>query len=99
MSETVALLLADGSTVRAEVAVRGEEEVGLRTAFDFSAVTETIRGVAGSIRGALEPLLPDKVEVEFGLELAIENGSLAAIVAKGSTKANFTIALEWTRKP
>ncbi|HET9766418.1 MAG TPA: CU044_2847 family protein [Thermoanaerobaculia bacterium] len=98
MSEVIAIRLDDGSVIHADVDVRGEENVAFTSAsFDFESVAATIRGVAGSVRRAIEPLLPDKTSVEFGLELAIENGGLAAIVAKGSAKANFTISLEWSR--
>lgn len=65
--------------------------------FDFEGVSEALEGLAGSLKGALDSVAPDKVTIEFGLELAVKNGKLTALLVDGAGTASLSVALEWTR--
>jgi len=56
-----------------------------------------VRGVAGSVRAALDDLVPDQVQVEFGLELALKTGKLISVLAEGGAAASIKVAVTWGR--
>lgn len=72
-----------------------EEDVS-RHLNQLNQVTEAIEGIAETVKQALEKVKPTKTSVEFGLELTSETGQLAAMVVKGSGKANLKITIEWS---
>jgi hypothetical protein len=93
-SNTVPVQLPNGSIVKVEIASTGREDV----AFDvkqFQPVADAIEGVVQMIANPIQRVKPKKATVKFGMELAIESGQLAAVIVKGSGKANLEITLEW----
>jgi Trypsin-co-occurring domain 1 len=94
LSSTVPVELPNGATVKFEVASTGREKV----AFDvkqFQPVADAIEGVVQMIAAPIQKVKPKKATVKFGMELAIESGSLTAVIVKGSGKGNLEITLEW----
>ena len=49
-------------------------------------LSRTVRGLSVSLRQAVDGLLPDEVEVEFGLELALKSGKLIEQLAGRSRR-------------
>lgn len=96
-TELQELTLQDGTTVFFEVNSNGgREEVGILDAMPFSEVTTAISGLGKSVAESVRAIGPDKFQIEIGMEFAIKNGHLVAIVARGSAKANFKLTMEWT---
>lgn len=92
--------LPNGATAKIEVAHIGnqEQDVG----FNLKSLTEigdVIEGIVQAVAIPIQKAKPQKATVKFGIELAIESGQLAAVIVKGSGKANLEIALEWTYQP
>jgi hypothetical protein len=75
---------------------RTDEEVSFELLPGMEAVWETISEMAVAIREKLEQAKPKKATVEFGIEVAAEGGKLAALLVKGTGKANLKITLEWS---
>ena len=65
---------------------------------DISAVMGTIEGIAQAVAKTAESSNAFEINVEFGLELAVENGTLTTLFVKGSGKANLKVALKWSRQ-
>ncbi|MFE2723087.1 CU044_2847 family protein [Kitasatospora sp. NPDC059327] len=64
----------------------------------LDAVGEVLRDVgrwaAGSIADA-GAAMPDTLEVEFGLKLAVKSGKLIGVVAEAGGEASFTVRMGW----
>lgn len=86
--------LANGKTIKIEVSQTGREDVGFK-AYSFKQVAETLEGIVEALKGTLDKVKPDKATVKFGVEMAVESGSLTAMIVKGSGKGNLEITLGW----
>ncbi|TAM57159.1 MAG: hypothetical protein EPN49_16195 [Rhodanobacter sp.] len=64
----------------------------------FKSVADAVRNIAKDVKDALAAAAPDEAQVEFGLDLAIESGGVAALVCKGDAKASLKILLKWSRE-
>jgi hypothetical protein len=98
-SERVLVELPNGTKIWAEVQDVGpkESEVSgfdrLKDALSLDALQDAIQGVGSLALAAMKKIEPDSVSVEFGLELAVDNGQIMALWVKGSGKANLKITL------
>lgn len=91
------VLLSDGSEIYIEsVAMRGNgpNDVNYKLP-EFNQVTSVIKRLGFDIHESVKDISPQKVTVEFGIELGIQAGKLIALIAKGEGKANLNIKLEW----
>ena len=97
-SEIVPVALPNGEVIHASVTMLGgaEEEVAFGGTLPFDRVIRSIEGIAGAVRSAIAHTAPDKTSVEFGLELALDGGTLAALLVNGSAKASLKVTLEWS---
>jgi hypothetical protein len=94
--EYVPVTMPDGGKLRVEATILGGEEDVAFKIFSFQDVTETITSIASTITRAIQEVKPKKAAVEFGLEIAVAEGKLTGLLAKGSGKANLKISLEWS---
>ena len=62
---------------------------------DLSAVMGALEGMSGAIKSALAKAAPDRVSVEFGLEVAVKSGALTAMLVGGEGNASLKVTLEW----
>ncbi len=62
---------------------------------DLSAVMGTLEGMSLAVKSALAKAAPDKVAVEFGLEMAMKAGALTAMLVDGRGSASLRVTLEW----
>ena len=46
----------------------------------------------------LDKVRPQKAKIEFGIEVAMKEGQLTALLVQGTATANLKITLEWERK-
>lgn len=82
-----------------ETMALGDEEIAGR-AVDVAELTNSLQLVAetitNSLSAGLREVKPGKVTVEFGCEVAMETGTLVAVLVKGTAKANLKVTMEWT---
>jgi hypothetical protein len=93
-SDTIPVELPNGATVKFEVTKTGREDVSFNLK-QFQPVAEAIEGVIQMIATPIQKVKPNKANVKFGMELALESGQLTAVIVQGSGKANLEITLEW----
>lgn len=93
----VEVVLPNGVTalVQAVDTGGGAVKAGRPGKSDLSAVTGTLEGVSAAIKSALVKAAPERVSVEFGLELAIKSGALTAMLVDGEGSASLRVTLEW----
>ena len=99
-STIVEVELPNGATALVQ-AREVEDEGATKTSFgrlSLDDVSETLEGVADSIRSAVAAAAPTKVSVELGIELAVKAGILVGLIVDGESKGSLTITLEWERK-
>lgn len=73
-----------------------EEEVSFLSQ-GLSGVTRALSGFALGVTDALRKAGPQRITVEFGCQIAVEEGGLVALITKAGMDANLTITLEWDR--
>lgn len=92
--------LSDGTTVRIETTLSGEQKVSSLSKQSFREMLLSIQSLSSDISSSLRTLKneakPTKMAVKFGLEVALESGQLTTVLVKGSGKANLEITLEWS---
>jgi hypothetical protein len=100
-SEPVQLLLPGGETIWARVTVDDDDDglhnvgSGVLQRLDVEDLRRTVRGVSGSVREALAGLVPDQLQVEFGLELAVKTGKLTSMLAEAGAMGSIKVTLTW----
>ncbi|WP_066374642.1 CU044_2847 family protein [Herbidospora mongoliensis] len=92
------VLLPGGEVIWAHVAVDGPANVtaGAMPRLNVDELRDTVHGVSKSLRAAVDDLLPDQVQVEFGLELTLKSGKLTSILAEAGGKASLKVSLTWS---
>ena len=96
-SRPVQVQLPTGEVIWANVAVDGPQNVasvGLQR-LDVEELGRTVRGLSESLYQAVDGLLPDEVEVEFGLELALKSGKVISMLAEAGVTASIKVTLGW----
>ncbi|WP_308119138.1 CU044_2847 family protein [Streptomyces sp. JJ38] len=63
-----------------------------------SGLADTVRGVVRSVRMGMAAAAPDEVTVEFGLELAAQEGKLVSLLANAQGTASINVTLTWTER-
>ena len=63
----------------------------------LSSVTRSIEVMGKETLEAVKNAAPDKATVELGFGLALEQGTLVALLGKGKAEASITVTLEWSR--
>ncbi|WP_431781190.1 CU044_2847 family protein [Streptomyces chumphonensis] len=63
-----------------------------------SGLSDTVRGVVRSVRMGMAAAAPDEVTVEFGLELAAQEGRLVSLLANAQGTASINVTLTWTER-
>ena len=79
---------ATGSASERGAAIRGQLP-------SFEEITDAIEGIASAILGTLEKVKPRNASVEFGLEVALQEGKLTALLVQGGGTASVNVTLEW----
>lgn len=96
-SRPVQVQLPTGEVIWAKVAVDGPQNVasaGLQR-LDVEELGRTVQGLSASIHQAVDSLVPDEVEVEFGLELALKSGKVISMLAEAGATASIKVTLGW----
>jgi Trypsin-co-occurring domain 1 len=96
-SKSVQVELPTGEVIWAQVAAEGPQNVasgGLQR-LDVEDLGRTVRGVSKTLRQAVDEIVPDEVQVEFGLELALKSGKLVSMLAEAGATASIKVTLAW----
>ena len=106
-ADTLVAVELDGHTLY--VAAHVVNEHGLNASIDeyqiasrgpkFEHLLESLAVFARQVVTSLQNTGASKVTAQFGCEIAVESGSLVAIVGKASAKSSMTISLEWAASP
>jgi len=94
-TEIVPVKLNDGSTVNIETTLLGGDEDVSSFLPSLAEVSKTIEKIASEILEPLKKVKPKKMQVEFGLAIALESGKLTTLWVKGQGTANLKVVLEW----
>jgi hypothetical protein len=103
-TELVAVKLRDGGEIMVEVdeppRAPGVKPVSLGRAgeIEFNTALDQIKSAANQLQQSLTSIAvpPDGCEISFGIKLSVSAG---VILAKAGTEANFTIKMNWSKKP
>ncbi len=99
-SDLVEVELDSGEVVLAEVLSAGGSDVAdtglLRLSQARQALSEVGRWALESVRESL-PEPPDRIDVEFGVKLAVKTGRLVAVIAEAGGEASITVRMGWDR--
>jgi len=97
-TEWVPISHSTSENLYVEVAMSGgRTQVGLLDAIPIDRVISLVSEVAYAMGKAIERVSPTKSAVEVGFEFGLREGQLVGLIARGSSKANFKITLEWDR--
>ncbi|MEV2217147.1 CU044_2847 family protein [Streptomyces sp. NPDC050997] len=92
--------LDNGQVMLVEVVSSGGGDVAASGRLHLSQVKETLgevsRWALESVREAL-PQPPDRLEVEFGLKLAVKSGRLLGVLAEAGGEGSITVKMGWDR--
>ncbi len=91
-------VLPGGAVVRVRVAEDADDamgSVGLLEGLDLGEALEGVGQLASLVRASLEPLMPTKASVEFGVSFSVKAGKLTSLLVDGQGDASLTVALEW----
>jgi hypothetical protein len=99
LTNTIPVVLADGSRVLVEAVVLGGDEdvAGFDQLLSFAKVTDAIEAMAKTLTATFDKVKPDRASVEFSVQAALEAGELTALIARGSAAGSVKITLEWGR--
>lgn len=89
--------LPTGEVIWARMAVDGPQNVasgGLQR-LDVEELSRAIRGLSASLHQAVDSVMPDEVEIEFGLELALRSGKVISVLAEAGATASVKVTLGW----
>jgi len=84
--------MLDGTVIKIESCAPVQD---VAEALDFNEISDHIKDVAESIMLPIRDIGPKKAEVDFGVNIQVENGKLVTVVSQGTSRANFKISLEW----
>lgn len=92
--------LPGGGIIRvrvAEEAAGGIGSVGLGEKLRIDDALAQIGEVAALVRRKLDPSMPTRATVEFGVSFSAEPGKLTTLFFEGKGEASLTVTLEWER--
>lgn len=75
-----------------------EHEVGSTIAESLDAAMAAIKTLGSHVTDAVKAIEPDHFSIELGFEFKLEQGTLVALLVRGSAKANVTVNLQWDKK-
>ena len=95
-TDRIPVKIDDDTTILIEIKQMGREDVGLDP-FEFSSISESIEKLATALSKPIQNVKPNKATLKFGIEIAIEQGSLVSSIVRGNGKSNIEITLEWSK--
>jgi Trypsin-co-occurring domain 1 len=65
----------------------------------LDSAMDAIRTLGNHVADTVRAIGPDHFGIELGFEFKLEQGTLVAMLVRGSAKANVTVHLEWDKQP
>jgi hypothetical protein len=83
-TRVVEVALPNGTTalVRVVDVEGGATKTGFKDKFDLDEVAGTLEGLSDSLKSALSKAAPDRITVEYGIELALKAGKLTSLIVR-----------------
>ena len=103
--------MSDGDVTEVEVVLDGvrfyvearqddtEHEVGSTITEGLSSAMDAIKTLGSHVTDAVKAIEPDHFSIQLGFEFKLEQGTLVAMLVRGSTTANVTVNLQWDKAP
>ena len=103
--------MSDGDVTEVEVVLDGvrfyvearqddtEHEVGSTITEGLGSAMDAIKTLGGHVTDAVKAIEPDHFSIQLGFEFKLEQGTLVAMLVRGSTTANVTVNLQWDKAP
>jgi len=76
-----------------------EHEVGSTLTEGLGSAMDAIKTLGSHVTDAVKAIEPDYFSIQLGFELKLEQGTLVAVLVRGSTTANVTVNLQWDKAP
>jgi Trypsin-co-occurring domain 1 len=74
-----------------------EHEVSSTLAEGLSSAMDAIKTLGNHVADAVKAIEPDHFGIELGFEFKLEQGTLIAVLVRGSATANVTVTLQWDK--
>ncbi len=74
-----------------------EHEVGSTLAEGLGSAMDAIKTLGSHVAGAVKAIEPDHFGIQLGFEFKLEQGTLVAMLVRGSATANVTVNLQWDK--
>jgi hypothetical protein len=88
----------DGTRLYIEaVADGGEQQVSNEVVESLQTALDSIKAIGHRVAEAAKAIEPDRFSVQLGFSFKLEQGTLVAMLVKGSGSASLTVKLEWDR--
>jgi hypothetical protein len=99
-SKSMQVQLPTGEVIWARVSEDGPTNVVSNPLqhLDMDDFRQTVKGVSSTLRRAVDDLVPDETQVEFGLELEVKSGKLVSVLAEAGATASVKVTLTWRRE-
>ena len=103
--------MSDGDVTEVEVDLDGvrfyvearqdstEHEVGSTLTEGLGSAMDAIKTLGSHVTDAVKAIEPDHFSIQLGFEFKLEQGTLVAVLVRGSTTANVTVNLQWDKAP
>ena len=103
--------MSDGDVTEVEVVLDGvrfyvearqddtEHEVGSTITEGLGSAMDAIKTLGSHVTDAVKAIEPDHFSIQLGFEFKLEQGTLVAMLVRGSTTANVTVNLQWDKAP
>jgi len=103
--------MSDGDVSEVEVVLDGvrfyvearqddtEHEVGSTITEGLGSAMDAIKTLGSHVTDAVKAIEPDHFSIQLGFEFKLEQGTLVAMLVRGSTTANVTVNLQWDKAP
>ncbi len=75
-----------------------EHEVGSTLAEGLDAAMDAIRTLGSHVTDAVKAIEPDHFGIQLGFEFKLEQGTLVAMLVRGSATANITVNIQWDKR-
>lgn len=75
-----------------------EHEVGSTITEGLGSAMDAIKTLGSHVTDAVKAIEPDHFSIQLGFEFKLEQGTLVAMLVRGSTTANVTVNLQWDKK-
>jgi Trypsin-co-occurring domain 1 len=101
--------MSDGDVAEVEVVLDGvrfyvearqdsaEHEVGSTLTEGLGTAMDAIRTLGSHVADAAKAIEPDHFSIQLGFEFKLEQGTLMAMLVRGSATANVTVNLLWDK--